>query len=201
MRITFLIVLISFFGSSQEQVLVLGNVDSFCFTSDSTFVVSDSLPNILDNFTSVMLFSGSRSNLNEEQIEQLLIFTNDGGGLYVGAENEPLQAESNQITTKLYNKVSYGNYSSGTAELASDGNLSFDELECVPAGISTVAFPLDYRLKVEAWVEDEPLILSGDLGGGRIVIDGGYSRFYCTNSNEDSDLMLDRIIRYLKSPE
>jgi hypothetical protein len=193
--------MISFFGKSQQNVLVIGNVDSFCFTTDSSFIVSDSLPNVLDSFATIMLFSGSRSRLNDTQIEQLLNYTNDGGGLYVGAENEPLQAESNQITKKLYNKVSYGNYSSDTAELASDGNLSLEELENVPAGLSTVAFPLDYRLKVEAWIDDEPLILSGHLGVGRIVIDGGYSRFYCVNANENSEYMLNRIVEFLMKEE
>jgi len=45
---------------------------------------------------------------------------------------------------------------------------------------------LDYRLKVEAWLNDQPLILSGNYKKGRIIIDGGYSRFYCENMSKTS---------------
>jgi hypothetical protein len=31
------------------------------------------------------------------------------------------------------------------------------------------------------WYNDEPLILSGKWGQGKILIDGGYSRFYCSS--------------------
>ena len=77
--------------------------------------------------------------------------------------------------------------------------MQLENLPDLPAGKTTSAFPLDYRLKVEAWVSDQALILSGNIGKGRIIIDGGYSRFYCENTNELSVEMLSRFITYLNS--
>ena len=199
MRVTLLYILLSFSIQAQNGVLILGNVGSFCFTSDSAFTVSDTLPLEIDKYSTIMLFSSSRSNLEKGDIDQLLSYINKGGGLYLGAENKPLQAESNQITSRLYNKVSYGDFDADTAECAQDGNLGLKSLEEIPAGNSIVAFPLDHRLTVEAWVEDEPLILSGEIGTGKIVIDGGYSRFYCKNSTDQSEILLEQIINFLNS--
>ena len=74
-------------------------------------------------------------------------------------------------------------------------------MQSVPAGTTTVAFPLDYRLKVEAWINDEPLILSGESYKGKIIIDGGYSRFYCNIDKEGKNsFMLNQFIDFLTSP-
>ena len=98
------------------------------------------------------------------------------------------------------NQESFGNYHSDKIEFASTyGNLQLENLPDLPAGKTTSAFPLDYRLKVEAWVSDQALILSGNIGKGRIIIDGGYSRFYCENRNDLSSEMLIRFINYLYS--
>ena len=116
----------------------------------------------------------------------------------MGAENWPLQAESNQLTKKLYLKESFGEYNSDVAEIEQkSGNLRL-ERETIPAGKSTVAFPMDYRLRVEAWVADQPLILSGDLDQGKIIIDGGYSRFYCDQRSDATDELWQAIMTYLK---
>jgi hypothetical protein len=109
-----------------------------------------------------------------------------------------MQSESNQITKNLYAKESYGEFEQKDAETTSErGELRLDELANVPAGTTTVAFPLDYRLKVEAWVEDQPLILTGKIGKGKIIIDGGYSRFYCPIQSEASDQLYQRFVEYL----
>ena len=67
-------------------------------------------------------------------------------------------------------------------------------METIPAGRSTVAFPMDYRLRVEAWVADQPLILSGELDAGKVIIDGGYSRFYCDQRSEVTDVLWNAIL-------
>ena len=158
---------------------------------------SESLPKKLSTFNAIFLFSNSTSQLTEVEIEQLIHFTEDGGGLYVGSENWPLQAESKQLTQKMYTKESYGDFNEKNALSAERGNLKLDEINFIPAGETTVAFPMDYRLTVEAWVEDQPLILSGFIGKGRIIIDGGYSRFYCENSTEESEQLLNYFLRFL----
>lgn len=180
-----------------REVLIMGNYNSICL-ADSGFVKTDTLPEILNKYDAVMLFSSSTSNLSSMDVERLTDYVEEGGGLYAGSENWPFQSESNQITRRLYKKESYGNFEHKNAESVSAGNLQLEDIETIPAGTSTVAFPMDYRLQVEAWVEDQPLILTGTLGKGRIVIDGGYSRFYCDSKNEESEIMLEKILDFLK---
>lgn len=198
MRILIFGLLFSFSVMGQPSILVLGNHSSVCLNDNLDFVACDTLPENLDNFSAIMLFSGSTSNLSHLDIERIVDFTENGGGLYSGAENWPLQAESNQMTNRLFKKESFGEYEQANAQRGElDGNLELEKNDVIPAGKTTVAFPMDYRLKVEAWVEDQPLILSGMLGQGRIIIDGGYSRFYCNQRNENSDILFSKIIAFL----
>lgn len=177
----------------------MGNHLHVCLDSIPNYQIRDSLPQSLNNYGAILLFSNSTSKLSQHHIEQIVDFVEDGGGLYAGAENWPLQAESNQVTHRLYKKESFGDYESMEAEVsATDSNLELEE-RVIPAGKSTVAFPMDYRLKVEVWIEDQPLILSGKLEKGKIIIDGGYSRFYCDQRNLTTDRLLLKIIDFLLS--
>lgn len=198
MKVILLLITLYFCISSmgQERVLFTGNTSSICYTSNDPIVVfSTELPDSLLQFDAIFIFSTARSSLSKVQIEQLIDYLNHGKGLYLGSENWPLQAESNQLTDIFYTKRSWGNFTEKKATVADSGILSgFDSIQ---AGTSTVAFPLDYRLRVEAWVKDEPLILSGEQYGGKIILDGGYSRFYCALKNEESELILSRMIEFL----
>lgn len=180
----------------QPNLLVIGNYDRICL-NDSTITTSDTLPASLKHYDAILLFSTSTSQLKESDIDRLTTFVELGGGLYSGADNWPLQAESNQLTNHLYQKESFGQYEQVNAEYSHEGELKLEEMKNIPAGRTTVAFPLDYRLKVEAWVADQPLISSGKLGQGRIVIDGGYSRFYCDQRSADSDQLMQKIVDFL----
>ena len=196
----FIFLFLPFMGFAQtqpEQVLFIGNLNSICM-EDSNARVASTLPEILDSFQVICLFSNSTSSLNESDASRIEEFVRSGGGLYLGAENWPLQAESNQLTQKLYLKESFGEYHSPVAQIEQrSGNLDL-EMDTIPAGKSTVAFPMDYRLKVEAWVADQPLILSGKLDKGKVIIDGGYSRFYCDQRSEVTDSLWAAIIAFLK---
>ena len=183
-------------ASAQVSNAFIGNTTNFC-SSDSTIVVLNSLPADLGDYEAIFIFSNASSGLSDSDVAKIINYAESGGGLYLGAENWPLQAESNQITEKLYLKSSYGSYDQEIADNPPGGNLKLNELDTIPAGRSTVAFPLDYRLKVEAWVDDQPLIQSGQIGEGRIIVDGGYSRFYCDQRNNDTDSILVRFINYL----
>ena len=188
----------SFFSTAQnDQVLIVGNYSSVCL-EDSSFSKATVLPESLDSFKIICFFSNSTSSLTETEATRVESFVRSGGGLYLGAENWPLQAESNQLTKKLYLKESFGEYDLPVAQIEQQsGNLQL-EMETIPAGRSTVAFPMDYRLRVEAWVADQPLILSGNLDAGKVIIDGGYSRFYCNQRTEITDSLWKVILAYLK---
>ena len=192
------ILLISTNLFGQNKILFIGNVSQICFEeSNYNIEVTEDLPDTLSSYSAIFLFSSAQSILNEKKVEQLLQFLYGGNGLYLGSENWPLQAESNVMTHLLYSKNVWGSFNETNAILSEKG--IFDEMTSIPAGTTTVSFPLDYRLKVEAWVNDEPLILSGEWYKGKIIIDGGYSRFYCTKNGNNNE-MLNKFIGFLTSP-
>lgn len=198
MRLVYIFFIISFASYSQQNILVMGNHSALCLNDSLNITRHDTLPESLEKFGAIMLFSGSTSHLSENDIDRIIIFLEFGGGLYSGAENWPLQAESNQVTHRLYKKESFGEFENHEAEVNTQiGNLNLNRMNQIPAGTSTVAFPMDPRLKVEAWIEDQPLILSGKIQKGRIIIDGGYSRFYCNQRNKNTDLIFDEILQFL----
>jgi hypothetical protein len=190
-------ILISKLLHGQAETAVFGNQSFFC-SPDTSITHLDEIPKDLSPYKSIFIFSNATSLISKYNAERLISYVKNGGGLYIGSENWPLQAEAQQLTQLMYNKEHFGEFRQALAEKSpTQNNLELDEIESLPAGNSTVAFPLDYRLKVEAWVEDQPLILSGEYGAGRIVIDGGYSRFYCDQRNKNTDLLFLEIIRYL----
>lgn len=189
--------ILTFAQNQTSQVLIVGNFSSICM-EDSSVSKARSLPDSLDSFKVICFFSNSTSSLTDDEVNRVESFVRSGGGLYLGAENWPLQAESNQLTKKIYLKESFGEYDFPDAQIEkTSGNLGL-EMDTIPAGRSTVAFPMDYRLRVEAWVADQPLILSGKLDEGKVIIDGGYSRFYCDQRSDVTDVLWKAIIAFLK---
>lgn len=200
MRVTLLYIFLMNSVLSISQNLLAGNIQELCISQNHQFIISESLPENISEFSVIYLFSNATSVLTMTDCEVLIDYVEKGGGLYLGGENWPLQSEFNQMTSALYNKESYGNFSKALAEAKkNEGNLHLEQLDIIPAGTSTTAFPLDYRLTVEAWVEDQPLILSGKIGQGRIVLDGGYSRFYCKGWNDNVDAVFIKIQQFLSN--
>jgi len=195
--ICFVLISLKGFGQKGASGLLIGNVDKLCLP-DSQLVITETLPDSLENYRTIFLFSNATSFLDTADINRIEKFVENGGGLYSGADNWPLQAEANQITQQIYKKESFGYYESRVAKSAEAGNLRLNDLDTIPAGNTTSAFPMDYRLRVEAWIEDQPLIQSGHYGNGRIVIDTGYSRFYCDLRDENSDAVFERVYRFLR---
>lgn len=182
---------------AQENILFIGNTQNVCIDSlIPKAEISTELPEDIDRYEIIFVFSNARSVLTSGDQQRLIEFLELGKGLYLGAENWPLQAESNQVTELLYTKKSWGHFDATVATADSSGLLK--DLRTFPAGNTTVAFPLDYRLKVDAWINDEPLILSGEVGGGRLIIDGGYSRFYCSSDQQLNREIIKCFIEFLK---
>ena len=189
-------IFLSVYGSAQPPVLVHGNQGNVCLSGTLN---PSSLSNMqdLDSNQVLFIFSSAGNGYTAEQLDSLETFVLNGGGLYIGAENWPLQTEANQITDRLFHKNAFGFYSKENAETADNGNLKLKEMMQIPSGKTSVAFPLDHRLTVEAWVEDQPLLLSGYHGKGRIVLDGGYSRFYCDQITTESKKVIMQIFNFL----
>lgn len=178
-----------------QDVLVLGKKLELKSKLDTVhFEFRDSLEELtLKDFRAIFIFSTANSQISPEDEKTLIEFVNKGGNLYLGAENEPFDTESNQILKSMYNLQFYGNFSSDS--LVIDSNSNFRACECKKylTGYTTVSFPMDYRLQVEAWSNDNPIILSGNFGSGKIIIDGGYSRFY---EAEKTSALLDEFLLF-----
>lgn len=189
-------IFLSFKISAQNRVLFCGNTSSICCINDSIdLTFSTQFPDSLGQYDALFIFSSAESILTESNMKEILTFLEAGKGIYIGSENWPLQAESKQLTNLFYSKETWGNFT--TTEATTNSKSFIADEKKIDAGNSTVAFPLDYRLKVEAWVDDEPLILSGKWLNGRVLIDGGYSRFYCTNNEQANAEMLKTFIDFL----
>ena len=162
MRLLILCTLLFYSVDSLSQTLLVGNIQQLCISESQPFETRKTLPENISNYSVIYVFSNATTVLTNTEGNKLINFVEKGGALYLGGENWPLQAEFNQLTSILFNKESYGSFSKASAEVkTSNNNLKLDELGIVPAGTSTIAFPMDYRLKVEAWVEDQPLIFIG----------------------------------------
>ena len=190
---------LSLYSHSQEQILLLGNTKQLCFT-DSTiqFVSAETLPKETSAFRTIMVFSSAHSRLSSTDIDHILEFVSAGGGLYIGSENWPLQAEGSALTERLYTKSVWTAPESTKKDISNTG--IFREIKHFPPGSTPVVFPMDFQLHVEVWYNDEPLILSGKLGKGKLLIDGGYSRFYCNSMGEFENEVLNVVLNFLVGP-
>jgi len=183
----------------QAKILMIGNTKQLCLSdSNSQFISSDKLPPSLVSFDAIMVFSTAHSRLSSNDIDQMIQFVSDGGGLYIGSENWPLQAEGNALTERIYTKSVWTAAEKPKKEISNTG--IFSEVSDFPPGLTPVVFPLDFQLHVEIWYNDEPLILTGKLGTGKILIDGGYSRFYCQSMGKFENEVLKIMLDYLQEP-
>lgn len=174
--------MISFSANSQTyNVLIIGYSDPICVESDSIihFHYSEGLPDTLSTFDALMIFSGIVSSLKSSDIDSIIEFAAIGKGVYCGAENQPFQQEFNQLSTKLFAQEAWENFTTIEATLAEKSIIQNSDSKKIYAGETTVAVPLNSKVKVEAWLEDQPIITSYKIGDGIIIFDGGYSRFYC----------------------
>jgi hypothetical protein len=186
---------------AQSKGLILGRnfplpeIDSSVQLQYATSFPNDSLK----IYDFILIFSSSNSNLNNGNIAEIQSYVNQGGNLYLGADNWPFVEESNQLTQIFFGKRYWGNQELNNELMrkkkplkeVSDNNQDY-------AAQSTVNFPMDYRLKVEVWSGDEPLILSGNFGKGKIILDGGYARFnLALNQSAESKQIFNELIQFL----
>lgn len=184
----------------QHKVLMYGqNLSINCATSPFQFEHKTELSSKeIHQYSCIFIFSTAQSMLSENQILALYNFVDNGGSLYVGADNYPFVSECNQITNAFFNKAFWGNTENDTAFVNQNlcANQLFQLQQEIPSGKTIVTFPMDYRLKVEAWSNDEPLILSAKIGKGKLILDGGYARFKNTVALTNC-LVLTEILRFL----
>lgn len=162
---------------SQIVVGMIGNTKPLCLPEmDSIeFKVIQSIDSI-DSNDVVMVFSTAYSNITKSERERIIEYMENGGTLFIGCENWPLQSEGNLLTSSILNKEFWGDTKESNMSLSEDQN-----------GVSVVHFPMDSRLSVVSWKGDEPVLLISDHFGGRLILDGGYSKYYCNNSQREDN--------------
>ena len=190
-----LFVLVSSTICFSQKTLFLGNNTAICkdFIDEKVDTVQ---LNPLEDYDLIYIFSGARSVLTTNFLQELDTFLTRGKGIYIGSENWPMQSEARILTQHLFQKEFWENQSN----LSSSGEVSDHKViasENIDPGRSVATFPMDVRLKVEVWLGDEPLILSSEYLGGRIILDGGYSRFYCPLNNDENKVLWDEITAFL----
>ena len=183
-----LILFTSFATKAQSyDVLVIGNYEPICIQSDSVlfYHFSHELPDTLNYFDALLIFSGIQSQLNSASIDSIISFVHSGKGVYCGAENEPFLLDFNQLSHRLFEQEAWGNFTTTEATISKKSILQNTDNMQIFAGETTVAVPFNSHVKVEAWLDDQPIITSYKIGNGMIVFDGGYSRFYCGYFSEN----------------
>lgn len=184
--------------AQQYSILVIGNHEPICIGSDSVmhFQFSDKLPGSLANFDALLIFSGIVSTLKSDDIDTIIQFASSGHGVYCGAENQPFQQEFNQLSNRLFAQEAWGDFTNNNAVLSEKSMISNSENPHIFAGETTVAVPFNSLVKVEAWLDDQPIITSFKIGEGKFIFDGGYSRFYCEQFNANA-LVFNSILKFL----
>lgn len=186
---------------AQDSGLILGRniqlpeIDSSVLLHYESVFPIDSLK----NYDFILIFSSSNSNLTTAAVSEIEAYVNQGGNLYIGADNWPFIEESNQLTQVFFGKRYWGNQSLNN-ELMREKMpvIDYENIYQDFEKQTTVTFPMDYRLKVEVWMGDEPLILSGNFGKGKIILDGGYARFNKTlHQSEESSRIFNELIDLL----
>jgi hypothetical protein len=192
MRLTILFFSLSFFCFGQK-VLMYGNTQvNFREELILEVIRIDSIvQNELDSCDLLLIFSTGNSRLSEEEQNLIVDFVNEGGSLYLGAENFPFNEECNQLSERFLQLKGYGNFVSDSLMFSVDNSLDLIEKPNFESGISTICFPMDFRTKVIAWSNDNPIIISAEYGKGKIILDGGYSRFYSPENHVFFDQLLD----------
>ncbi|MFN5912078.1 MAG: hypothetical protein ACK45H_12135 [Bacteroidota bacterium] len=185
----------------QKRILVLGNCTKVCFPGDTTtcFFPSKMLPDSLSSYDALLIFSSAHSTLTSENVLSIVNYLHSGKGLYIGCENWPMIQEGNQLTEALFNKRFWGEYAPAHALISENSGLFPVTENELNSGTTAVFFPLDHRLRVEIWAGDEPLLLSSERFGGRLILDGGYSRFYCSEK-EQKNILFEKLVHYLIAP-
>jgi hypothetical protein len=139
----------------------------------------------LKDFQAILIFSSANSILNKEDEYLLENYVFEGGNLYLGADNFPFVEECNQISERLFEMKGFGCFENDTLIFNSNYISDFSLKENYDSGLTTLSFPMNFKMKVLAWSQDNPIILITKFGKGNVILDGGYSRFYDLEKNKN----------------
>ena len=86
-QLVILCCIISGFTFGQDPVLLIGNTKKLCYIDEFTIDETAILPRDLSSYKAIYIFSNSTSQLTQTDIQRIITFVENGGGLYTGSEN------------------------------------------------------------------------------------------------------------------
>lgn len=140
------------------------------------------------------VISGGNLQLTEEHVDVIEEFFNSGKGLYIWGDNQPLYADANLITKRLFNTTMNGDTHAGQVvgiSGESEGRTGIVDGHLISTGVVNMYEGITIAT-VTATQELNPLIYNSsnelvaavyEKDGKRCIIDGGFTRlFYNWNS-------------------
>lgn len=156
----------------------------------------------LDKACQLWLISTSNQRLNAPYIDAIRFFFEEGHGVYIWGDNDPYFVDANILTQSLFGISMSGNLPGGQvvhAQTAPDPNnmkaqgssvdsgffphLITTGLENLFEGITIATINVTKESKLEPLVRGSQgnlLVVIYDRDGKRCIIDGGFTRLYCS---------------------
>ena len=147
------------------------------------------LKNVLEgNRTQLWILSDQKPHLSKDCCEFVYDYFNNGGGLYIWSDNDPLFVDSNIILSDLFHSEMSGDYV-GDQVLSiqtEDGSPGIIKDHLITTGVQNLYEGVTIsNVKISGGLQ--PLVYSSDglvvtayydIDGKRCLVDGGYTRLY-----------------------
>lgn len=145
----------------------------------------------LQSYSQLWIFSSGNNQISVPFKDSILSFLAAGKGVYLGAENEPFWEEANSITESVWNTSFYGNFAGERVSVSRNETEVKTESIDFYQGNTVSVFPMHPSFQVISWVEDEPLLLMTREENQKVIVDGGYSRFFVGREEGLIELILE----------
>lgn len=144
----------------------------------------------LKNACQLWIISSYERKLNEEHLKVIKEFFDSGKGVYIWGDNEPYYADANYVSEYLFDVKMLGNLpgnvvvglnNKGKNVGLTPKHLITTGLEYVYEGITIATIQESKLLRPLIFGHEGNLVTAVyDQGGKRAILDGGFTRLYCS---------------------
>ena len=143
----------------------------------------------LQEANQLWIISNSDQRLNEEHLEVIKDFFNQGKGVYIWGDNAPYYADANYVGRALMNITMSGNLSGGRSVMLKDeqnqsgirqNHLITTGMNYLFEGITIATISENEHMTPLVWGSAGNLVTAVyEKDGKRAIFDGGFTRLYC----------------------
>ena len=143
----------------------------------------------LQEANQLWIISNSDQRLNEEHLEVIKDFFNQGKGVYIWGDNAPYYADANYVGQALMNITMSGNLSGGRSVMLKDeqnqsgirqNHLITTGMNYLFEGITIATISENEHMTPLVWGSAGNLVTAVyEKDGKRAIFDGGFTRLYC----------------------